>query len=115
MVAMAVVVAVGLILYLLSVPPYYELKLTRERGYRVVTSKDHQLQGKVKMGLEYSSNWRANHWGTNFLTVRINCSSVTIIFMYQSTLTCHESIPPHNTNYIYSIDYYYGYDNVSTL
>ena len=71
-VAMTVVVAVGLILYLLSVPPYYELKLTRETGGGVVTSQDHQVQGEVKMGLEYASNWRANHWGANFASVSIH-------------------------------------------
>jgi hypothetical protein len=73
MVAMAVVVAVGLILYLLSVPPYYELKLTRavERGAGV-SSENHQVEGEVKMGLEYASIWRVKHWGTNFLSVRIH-------------------------------------------
>ena len=73
-VAMVVVVAVGLILYLLSVPPYYELKLTRETGSGVVASQDHQVQGEVKMGLEYTSNWRAHHWGANFVAVSIHCS-----------------------------------------
>ena len=72
LVAMVVVVTVGLILYLLSVPPYYELKLTRETGGGVVTSQDHQVQGEVKMGLEYASNWRISHWGVNFVAVRIH-------------------------------------------
>jgi hypothetical protein len=70
-VAMTVVVAVGLILYLLSVPPYYELKLTRERGDGV-SSENHQVEGKVKMGLEYALNWRVRHWGANFASVRIH-------------------------------------------
>ncbi len=79
MVALAVVVVVGLILYLLSVPSYYELKLARamERGDGV-SSQDHQVEGEVKMGLEYASNWRVNHWGTNFLAVRINCSFIVL-------------------------------------
>ena len=71
-VAMVVVVAVGLILYLLSVPPYYELKLTRETGGGVVTSQDHQVQGEVKMGLGYASNLRVKHWGANFASVSIH-------------------------------------------
>ncbi len=70
MVAMVAVVAVGLIMYLFSVPSYYELKLTRavERGAGV-SSLDHQVEGKVKMGLEYESIWRVKHWGISFATV----------------------------------------------
>ena len=71
-VAMAAVLAVGLIMYLLSVPPYYELKLTRETGSGVVTSQDHQVQGEVKMGLEYATIWRVKHWGANFLALIIH-------------------------------------------
>jgi hypothetical protein len=73
MVAMVAVVAVGLILYLLSVPSYYELKLTRgvERGDGV-SSEDHQVQGGVNMGLEYASNWRVKHWGISFAMVSIH-------------------------------------------
>ncbi len=71
MVAMTVVVAVGLIMYLFSVPSYYELKLTMKRGDGVVISEDHQVQGKVKKGLEYASIWRIFHWGINFAVVRI--------------------------------------------
>ncbi len=75
MVATVAVVAVGLILYLLSIPPYYELKLTRavERGDGV-SSEDHQVEGEVKMGLEYASIWRVKHWGINFVVVRIHFS-----------------------------------------
>ena len=76
MVAVVVVVVVGLILYLYSVPPYYELRLTREAGAGPQgnhTSQDQPVPVKVKVGLEYISNWRMQHWGTNFATVS-NCN-----------------------------------------
>ncbi len=102
MVAMAVVVAVGLILYLLSVPPYYKLKLTRtqpwERGAAIVgnnTSEDHQVQGTM-MGLEYFSNWGMRHWGTNYIGVSVTFSLKSQKLVYKTLLIIfcpNKSIP----------------------
>ncbi len=74
MAAVVVVAVVGLILYLLSVPPYYELRLTREAGAGPVgnhAAQDHQVpvKSKVNLGLKYSPNGRLQHWGPNFAAV----------------------------------------------
>jgi hypothetical protein len=79
-VAFVVVMVVGLILYLYSVPPYSHLKVTRApprqgSGAEMLgnhTSQYHPVPEKGKIGLLYFENWRVNHWGLNFVMVRIH-------------------------------------------
>jgi hypothetical protein len=70
-VAAAVVVVAGFVVFILSVPPYYSLKLTTAK---VSDEWNYTSQGvpvQDQTGLSYDSNWRLTHWGLNFAAVSV--------------------------------------------